>query len=95
MVLIGLCSNPGLASKLDRLRSEAEPSDEATSVKRPPRQRQNRPSEAELAQLVEDRQSGTTIKVLADLYGIHRTTVMNHLARVHGEGEMATSLDPR
>jgi len=38
-------------------------------------------SAADVSHLVRDYKSGTTIKELAKTFGIHRTTVMDHLRR--------------
>jgi len=44
-------------------------------------QRQVRLSNVDIRRLVDDRHSGLTIVALAARYGIHRTTVMEHLRR--------------
>ena len=56
-----------------------------TKVKlKEPRQRQIRLTESQIDDLVRDRALGCTINHLADVYGIHRTTVMGHLKRRRG-----------
>lgn len=44
-------------------------------------QRQVRLSEADIIKLVDDYRSGLTVMELSRRYGIHRTTVMDHLRR--------------
>lgn len=44
-------------------------------------QRQRRLSKDEVAQLASDYKAGKTVRELAELYHIHRTTVMDHLRR--------------
>ncbi len=45
------------------------------------KQRQVRLTETQIEQLLEERLSGSTINELAELFDIHRTTVMRHIKR--------------
>jgi hypothetical protein len=62
-----------------------EPAHEATtrgcdaSDVRREKQHQKRLTSEEVNRLTQDRRAGMTIMELADRYGIHRTTVMNHI----------------
>ncbi len=81
MDLIGLYSNPDLATAWPARRTETSPDDQAVNVDRRRKQRQKRLTPAEIDALVGDRCGGMTIMALSNRYGIHRTTVMNHLKR--------------
>jgi hypothetical protein len=61
-----------------------------TRIADPAVQRQRRLSCADICELVHRRPDGETIDFLADAFGIHRTTVMAHAARVR-----ALQTDPR
>ena len=78
MDLIGLYSNPGSQS-LPVSSLEEAANDGSVTASRPRRQHQRRLSSKEIERLSEDRRAGMTVMELADRYGIHRTTVMNHL----------------
>ncbi|HQZ37326.1 MAG TPA: hypothetical protein PK020_23070 [Ilumatobacteraceae bacterium] len=48
-------------------------------------QRQRRLSGDFISELIHRRRDGETIDSLADAFGVHRTTVMAHVARVRSE----------
>lgn len=82
MVLIALLANSGLSSLLneDQYITSVLDDKPTTTIPRP-KQRQVRLTKPEIDELVKARATGTTINALAAQFGIHRTTVMDHLKR--------------
>jgi DNA-directed RNA polymerase specialized sigma24 family protein len=79
---IGQLSNPetpahSVAASQDRAKSGGE----TTASPRRAQQRQTRLTQPQVDDLVEQRVAGATIADLAELFDIHRTTVMAHLQR--------------
>jgi biotin operon repressor len=57
-------------------------------------QHQRRLSGGEISELVHNRQSGMAIQALTEAFGVHRTTVMAHIARVRSEGDSIDRAEP-
>jgi DNA-directed RNA polymerase specialized sigma24 family protein len=79
--LIGQLSNPRHQGKLAKLTRQIDNDGAQTALARTGRQRQRRLLADEAEALVAAYDAGTSINELAATYGIHRTTVVDHLDR--------------
>ena len=84
MELLGRYSNPDdLWAKLQHL--QGLPRGRRPEVPKHTKQGQIRLAPADVDRLTEARQHGTTVNQLAELFGVHRTTVLAHLNRADVE----------
>lgn len=82
--VLALLTNHGLLSNLGQFRDLLVGLDtcrDAVPEGRTSRQRQLRLTSSQVDELVKARQEGALIRELAERFGIHRTTVMEHLKR--------------
>jgi predicted DNA-binding protein (UPF0251 family) len=79
--LLGGYSNPDIVARLERILAGQKANPASARTVRSARQRQRRLSPDEVLELIRLRETDTEIEVLAEQFGIHRTTVMALLQR--------------
>lgn len=82
VILIALLSNSGLSSTIGQVDDSSDTLDTGREPAAPvPRQRQLRLSKAQVDELTASYQAGSSVRELVEQFGVHRTTVLDHLKR--------------
>ena len=79
MELMGRYSNPDIVSRLRRVLSGQGRDRPSARTVRSLRQKQTRLSGDQVGEVVERYQAGETANALAQVFGVHRTTIVRHV----------------